>query len=184
MDIVHKNEAFERIDGKMKFAYVQVFVKVQTNDKRPISEFRLVRCLCERPSILFYVGGTFEKQIACEVETCEILGKNPHPNIAINYGYKENQKVGFLDAIKHLHAHGLVHDDISPANIAINADGTLVLIDFDGCRYIGESLRDTQTKRTHHWHDLSVGISLEKPGVDAFRRYEHGWLDRRTRTSV
>lgn len=30
-----------------------------------------------------------KKQITREVETCETLRKNPHPNIATYYGYKE-----------------------------------------------------------------------------------------------
>ncbi|KAL3457569.1 kinase-like protein [Aspergillus heterothallicus] len=76
---------------------------------------------------------------------------------------------GILAAIKHLHSLGLVHNDINPANIMIDENGTLILIDFDSCRYIGESLRNTETKRTHHWHNPSVDISLEKNDFDAFR---------------
>jgi serine/threonine protein kinase len=76
---------------------------------------------------------------------------------------------GILAAIKHLHSLGLVHNDINPANIMLDEDGTLILIDFDSCRYIGESLRNTETKTTHHWHDPSVDIALEKNDLDAFK---------------
>ncbi|KNG88761.1 hypothetical protein ANOM_002816 [Aspergillus nomiae NRRL 13137] len=76
---------------------------------------------------------------------------------------------GILAAIRHLHSLGLVHNDINPANIMLDEDGTFILIDFDSCRYIGESLRNTETKRTRHWHDPSVDISLEKNDLDAFK---------------
>ncbi|GAD99172.1 predicted protein [Paecilomyces variotii No. 5] len=69
---------------------------------------------------------------------------------------------GLLAAIKHLHSLGLVHNDINPANIMLDEDGTLILVDFDSCRYIGESLDSTETKRTRHWYDPNVDISTEK----------------------
>ena len=77
---------------------------------------------------------------------------------------------GILAAIKHDHSLGIVHNDINPANIMLDGDGTLIIIiNFDSCRYIGESLRNTGTKRTHHWHDPTVDISLEKNDLDAFK---------------
>ncbi|KAK6814583.1 hypothetical protein RU639_009524 [Aspergillus parasiticus] len=85
---------------------------------------------------------------------------------------KENMKSrleGILAAIKHLHSLGLVHNDINSANIMLDEDGTLILIDFDSCRYIRESLSSTETKRTRHWHDPSVDISLEKNDLDALK---------------
>ncbi|KAL2811825.1 kinase-like protein [Aspergillus cavernicola] len=241
MEVVQKNEAFKRIDGKMKFSYVQIFVlqngilysgkwmnrldspktledlkevkRIPTEDRGPGVNIAWSAVYVKTPSLLAYVDGNLEKQITREVETCEILRKNPHPNIATYYGYnethgrvsglcfkryastlleaanpqhlgkvaflssarelvKENMKSsleGILAAIKHLHSLGLVHNDINPANIMIDEDGTLILIDFDSCRYIGESLRNTETKRTHHWHDPSVDISLEKNDLDAFK---------------
>lgn len=36
---------------------------------------------------------------------------------------------GILAAIKHLHSFGLVHNDINPANIMLDDDGTFILID-------------------------------------------------------
>ncbi|KAL2828623.1 kinase-like protein [Aspergillus pseudoustus] len=240
MEIVQKNEAFKRIDGKMKFSYVQVFVlqagklytgkwmnrldlpktledlqevkQIPTEDTGPEVNTAWSAVYIKIPSLLTYINGNLEKQIAREVETCELLRKNPHPNIATYYGYNETHgrvsglcfkqytatlleavnpshlgKVAFLlsprelvrehiisglegimAAIKHLHSLGLVHNDINPANVMIDDDGTLVLIDFDSCRYIGEPLRETETKRTHHWHDPCVEISLEKNDLDAF----------------
>lgn len=82
---------------------------------------------------------------------------------------------GILAGIKHLHSLGLVHKDINPANVMLDEDGTLVLIDFDSCRYVGESLHETGTKRTYHWHDPSVDVSLEKNDFDAFKDL-HVWL--------
>ncbi|KAL4935318.1 hypothetical protein BDV06DRAFT_234434 [Aspergillus oleicola] len=241
MEVVQTNEAFKRVDGKMRFSYVQVFVsqdgilytgkwtnrldlpktledlqevkQITTEDRGPEVNTAWSAVYIKTPSLLAYIHGNLEKQIAREIETCEILRKNPHPNIATYYGYNETYgrvsglcfkqyrstlletvnpqclgKVAFRSsarelvrediisglegisaAIKHLHSLGLVHNDINPANIMIDGDGTLILIDFDSCRYIGESLRNTDTKRTHHWHDPSVDLSLEKNDLDAFQ---------------
>jgi serine/threonine protein kinase len=165
------------------------------------------------PGLLAYINPNLETQIAREIGICEILRKNPHPNITTYYGYqetnsrvsalcfkrykcslleavnprhlskaafrstarelvKENMKSGLeeiLNAIKHLHSLGLVYNDITPANIMLDDDGTLILIDFDSCRYIGESLRETKTKRTIYWHDASIDTSLKKNDLDAFK---------------
>ncbi|KAB8218923.1 kinase-like protein [Aspergillus novoparasiticus] len=241
MEVVQKNEAFQKVDGKMKFAYVQIFVRqdgilysgkwtnrldsprtlndlqevkqIPTEDRGPEVSPTWSAVYVKTPILLAYIDGDLEKQITREVETCEILRKYTHPNIATYYGYqephgrvsglcfkrymstllevanlqrigkvtflssarervKENMKSrleGILAAIKHLHSLGLVHNDINPANIMLDEDGTLILIDFDSCRYIGESLSSTETKRTRHWHDLSVDISLEKNDLDAFK---------------
>jgi serine/threonine protein kinase len=80
-----------------------------------------------------------------------------------------------LAAIKHLHSLGIVHNDINPANVMVDHEGTLILIDFDSCRYIGEPLRSTETKRTQHWHDPTVDISIEKNDIDAFKDLQT-WL--------
>lgn len=241
MEIVQKNEAFKRSDGRMKFSYSQIFVRqdgvlysgkwmdrfdlpktlgdlreierIPTEDRGPEIKTTWSSVYVKTPSLLAYTDRNLEKQIAREIDTCEILRKNPHPNIAIYYGCEEtrgrvsglcfkrytatllktvnsqrlgkdafissgrelvteNMKSGLegiLAGIKHLHSLGLVHNDINPANIMLDEDDTLILIDFDSCRYIGESLRKTNTKRTHHWHDPSVDISLEKNDLDAFR---------------
>ncbi|CDM38157.1 unnamed protein product [Penicillium roqueforti FM164] len=37
----------------------------------------------------------------------------------------------------------------------------------DSCRYIGESLRDTETRRIYYWHDFAVDISPVRNDLDA-----------------
>jgi serine/threonine protein kinase len=44
----------------------------------------------KRPSLLAYANDNLDTQIAREVDVCEILRQNPHPNIAIYYGYEES----------------------------------------------------------------------------------------------
>jgi serine/threonine protein kinase len=68
-------------------------------------------------------------------------------------------------AIRHLHSHGLVHNDITPANIMLDANSSWVLIDFDSCRRIGESLDGV--KRTYGWHDPAVTTTTEQNDWDA-----------------
>lgn len=247
MEIIQKNEAFKRIDGKMRFSYVQIFARrdgvlysgkwsnrhespntleelqelkqIPTEDRGPEIKTVWSAVFVKTPNLLAYVDGNLEKRISREVEACEILRKKPHPNIATYYGYNESHgrvsglcfkrykstlleavnpqrlnkaaflssrrelvtdcmKIGLqglLDAIKHLHSLGLVHNDINPANIMLDEEGTLILIDFDSCGYIGESLRSTETKRTQHWHDPTVDISIEKNDFDAFKDLQT-WL--------
>ncbi|KAM4057287.1 kinase [Hirsutella rhossiliensis] len=78
---------------------------------------------------------------------------------------------GLKGAIDHLHSLGLVHNDITPANIMFNEDGKMVLVDFDSCRWLGEDLHGEGgpgTKRTHGWHDPKVTITSKKSDIDAF----------------
>lgn len=82
---------------------------------------------------------------------------------------------GVMAGMKHLHSLGIVHNDINPANIMLDAGGTLVLIDFGSSRHIGESLGGTGAKRTYHWHDPGVEVALEKNDLDAFRELQV-WL--------
>lgn len=74
---------------------------------------------------------------------------------------------GVLDGVRHLHALGLVHNDITPANIMLDEEGSWIIIDFDSCRQIGEALRDTGIKRTYGWHDPNILVSSEKSDLDA-----------------
>ncbi|KAI2795234.1 hypothetical protein POX_a01839 [Penicillium oxalicum] len=249
MEIIQNNEAFKRIDGQMRFSYVQIFARrdgilysgkwpnrhespntleklqelkrIPIEDRGPEIKTTWSAVFLKTPSLPAYIDGNLEKRISREVETCEILRKNPHPNIAAYYGYNESHgrvsglcfkryqttlleavnpqrlnkaaflssrrelvtesmKIGLqglLNAIKHLHSLGLVHNDINPANIMLDEEGTFVLIDFDSCRYIGESLCSTETKRTQHWHDPTGAISIEKNDFDAFRDLQT-WMTR------
>jgi predicted membrane-bound mannosyltransferase len=126
MEVAQKNEAFKRIDGKMKFSYVRVFVRqdgvlysgkwtnrlelpkaledlqevnrIPTEDRGPevnntwsAVSIAGPAVYTKTPSLLAYAHGNLEKQITREVETCEILHKNPHPNIATYYGYNQSR---------------------------------------------------------------------------------------------
>ncbi|KAJ0424788.1 kinase-like protein [Aspergillus carlsbadensis] len=246
MEVIQKHEAFKRSDGKMQFAYVDVYVqqdgmlysgkwmnrfelpktledlqevkKIQTEGRGPEVQGRAWSAVyIKTPSLLSFANKNLEEQIMHEVEACEILRKNPHPNIAAYYGYQEtNGRVsglcfkrypsrlleavnpgyrnkvafrasardlvtgdmkrnlqGILAAIKHLHSLGLVHNDINPANIMIDENGTFILIDFGSCRPIGGSL--CTAGRTHQWYDPSVEVSLERNDLDAFHELRT-WL--------
>lgn len=170
-------------------------------------------CFIKTPAWFAY-DGTFdlEQQILREVRTCEILRRNPHPNLATylgcianngrvsgiifeRYAFTLQEKVNpnhlskqsfisggrplidhatkaCLEAVKsaidHLHSLGLTHNDITPSNIMYNdKTGVWVVTDFDSCRHIGESIRDTQTKRTHGWFMPDTDLADQRNDHDA-----------------
>ncbi|AEO56661.1 hypothetical protein MYCTH_2109153 [Thermothelomyces thermophilus ATCC 42464] len=71
---------------------------------------------------------------------------------------------GIESGIKHLHALGLVHNDINPSNIMLDGDKA-VIIDFGSCRRAGESLEGAG--RTYEWYDEQVETALPQNDLDA-----------------
>ena len=76
-------------------------------------------------------------------------------------------------AARHLHDLGLVHNDMSPANVMLDEDEQPVLIDFGSTCRLGSAL--AQIKRTVGWHDESVSCALETNDLDAVDEMET-WL--------
>ncbi|PYH99027.1 hypothetical protein BO71DRAFT_446888 [Aspergillus ellipticus CBS 707.79] len=75
---------------------------------------------------------------------------------------------GIRAGVAHLHSLGLVHNDITPMNVMFaEGSNTPVIIDLDSCRGVGDSLRETDTKQTHQWHDPRVEVAVEKNDWDA-----------------
>ncbi|KAG7405730.1 Serine/threonine-protein kinase H1-like protein [Fusarium oxysporum f. sp. raphani] len=133
-----------------------------------------IDCYVKRASLLDYDPDTSQdhicRQVLEEAKVCEILRKNPHPNIAKYLGCVEvdgrihglcfakyamtlQERAttgtpldtkpcvqGIKDGILHLHALGLTHNDINPRNIMMGADDNPVIIDFDSCKRVGEEL--------------------------------------------
>ncbi|THY33284.1 serine/threonine-protein kinase [Aureobasidium pullulans] len=81
---------------------------------------------------------------------------------------------GVKDALYHLHTLGLIHNDLNPANIMLDANDSPVLIDFGSTRAIGQSLEDVG--RTPGWYNFNVKTAetsndLESLGeIDAWMR--------------
>ncbi|TQN73492.1 Maternal embryonic leucine zipper kinase [Colletotrichum shisoi] len=59
-------------------------------------------------------------------------------------GFTFQQRMGCMDQVEaaaaHLHSLGLAHNDISPSNIMFDNTGRAVLIDFDSCAPLGNTL--------------------------------------------
>ena len=61
--------------------------------------------------------------------------------------------------VEHLHKIGLVHQDLKPLNIFMRLeDESPVIIDFDSCVSVGESL--ARVPRTLGWHDPTVRYAM------------------------
>lgn len=122
----------------------------------------------KRPSLLYYGDSPASldpgRQILVEVEACEVLRSNPHPNIARYLGcVVENGRItglcfdrysmnlsqrlkegtpfdrvvclrGIECGIEHMHTLGLTHNDINPSNIVMDTKDNPVIIDFDSCQ--------------------------------------------------
>ncbi|OAQ74428.1 protein kinase domain-containing protein [Purpureocillium lilacinum] len=85
---------------------------------------------------------------------------------------------GIKQAISHLHALGIVHNDITPANIMLEEDDTMVLIDFDSSRPVGAKFGGPdgeRVKRTRGWHDPEVSTALRENDTNAYNEIE-AWL--------
>jgi serine/threonine protein kinase len=86
----------------------------------------------------------------------EILQENPEsltPDLVESYLTK------ILDAIKHIHDMGILHRDISPDNILIDADGEPILIDFGAAR---ESTNEKATRMLSALRVVKDGYSPQE----------------------
>ncbi|KFH43505.1 hypothetical protein ACRE_057380 [Hapsidospora chrysogenum ATCC 11550] len=79
---------------------------------------------------------------------------------------------GVERGLKHLHSLGLVHNDINPRKIMLNADDG-VITGFGSCRRLGESLKGVS--RGHEWHDEQVKTALPQNDLDALEEIRR-WL--------
>jgi serine/threonine protein kinase len=55
-------------------------------------------------------------------------------------GERESWLAQIANGIRHLHSLGLIHNDINPSNIMLDAAGGPVIIDFDSCQPVGQKL--------------------------------------------
>ena len=163
----------------------------------------------KRPSLLPWDRNTPDSNIAGlvlhEAEICEILRKNPHPNIVAYHGCQvvdgrvvglcltrydatlaerlatttvipiQSWYEGMKRGVDHLHHIGLVHNDFNPSNIMFDGD-TPVIIDFDSCKQIGEELGDKAG--THGWDLEHANIALPENDTFGLRRIKDTLLSK------
>ena len=79
---------------------------------------------------------------------------------------------GIRAGIKHLHALGLAHNDITPFNVALDETDTPVILDFGSCRPFGETLLSAGTPG---WVDEDFDTSARHHDEIAIHRLE-AWL--------
>ncbi|EGR49374.1 uncharacterized protein TRIREDRAFT_106487 [Trichoderma reesei QM6a] len=168
----------------------------------------------KKPSLQDHVDPELENRVEHEIKMCELIKRDPHPNLASYYGcvvkegkvmgicFKKYQRTlletvnpgrlskrhfmesgrplvrnhmkGWLESLRsaviHLHSLGLVHNDITPANIMLDEADSPVLIDFGGLCRVGESLRTV--KRTYGWYDEAVTEATKQADLDALAEIE------------
>jgi serine/threonine protein kinase len=77
-----------------------------------------------------------------------------------------------LSAVRCLHDLGMAHRDIKPDNIRFRSDGTLVLIDYDSCTTLSDTIEKTRHVCTLGYRDPF----LSDPGNDLVH-YDYRMLD-------
>ncbi|TFK27234.1 serine/threonine protein kinase [Coprinopsis marcescibilis] len=112
----------------------------------------------KKPRLIGYDGTTrLAQKLRQEISVLEELRKNSHPNLCEYFGCFGDTNTGLIiglpplnfelirqglaAGIKHLHALGLAHNDISPTNIMIDEYGNPIIIDFDNCCPFGQPCR-------------------------------------------
>ncbi|KAF5128405.1 Serine/threonine-protein kinase/endoribonuclease IRE1 [Metarhizium anisopliae] len=171
----------------------------------------------KRPNLSNYTSpSSISVPLLREIEVCEVLLNNPHPNVATYLGCKalgdrldgicfelypqnlmsmlnpgslnkkellesrhcslevaEKYILGIEAGIRHLHSLGYVHNDINPMNIMISGEGVPVIIDFDSCVKVDESVENL--KRTYGWYDKDEKLARESNDLNALREIR-AWL--------
>ena len=92
-----------------------------------------------------------------------------------NFDLKECVE-GVRKGILHLHQLGLCHNDLNPSNIMFREDDTPVIIDFDSCQRLGETL--TLKLGTDGWSDFRRDISTVENDMRALveiEKYARVW---------
>ncbi|KAJ6462988.1 kinase-like domain-containing protein [Mycena sanguinolenta] len=79
---------------------------------------------------------------------------------------------GLRRGLEHLHSLGYAHNDFNPSNIMLDKNACPVIIDFDSCRKIGETLIKAGTPDWDHDRDISLPEN-DFDGLDKVKR----WLD-------
>ncbi|KAF2220213.1 serine/threonine-protein kinase-like protein [Elsinoe ampelina] len=74
--------------------------------------------------------------------------------------------------VRHLHSLNLAHNDLNPANIMVDDDDKVYVIDFGSCREVGQQLI---TAGTRGWIDEDFTTSHPQHDMIALDKI-HGWL--------
>lgn len=90
------------------------------------------------------------------------FARSPRPLVECNMRAWLHALRGALD---HLHELGIVHNDVTPANIMLDAKQSPVIIDFGSLCREGESLQ--HAKRTYEWYDGSVVYASKENDINA-----------------
>lgn len=144
MNIVQRSEAFKTIDGIFSFSYVTYFIqqngilyigkskdrfgvpdsleqlddvqRIQIEDRGPVVRAAWSTVYMKTPGLFAYTSGSdLEKRIFYEVEVCEILRQNPHPNIATYYGCQETK--GRVSGLCFKRYMSTLHERVNPGHL-------------------------------------------------------------------
>jgi serine/threonine protein kinase len=189
-----------------------------------IKDIRDYATFIKRPSwiqLARWLPGEAEASMTAEIQVCEKLRQDPHPNLGQYQGCIVSSRTGKVSALSfdrlpmslaatvnpsglskadfaacgnradpvtacrwirgvrnglsHLHALGLVHNDVNPSNVMIDG-AEAILVDFDSCCEEGQELRQGGKKGgTPGWCDLDVQVARIENDWEAVDEMET-WL--------
>lgn len=106
----------------------------------------------------------FEK-MDCDLRKYINFSKSMPISLIQSYAYQ------ILSGIVYLHSNGIIHRNISPANILINQNGSAKICDFESSRFYSVPILPMTPSVTSLWYrspEMLMGTDLYTPSVDVW----------------